>query len=267
MSVNASEFGRSYYPLANRFHEESLREVRERSLYLSVNGLIAKENEVLLGMLSRQQYLAVMMTHSMNSWNHEFGGIIIRSMVDLLICAHWISKDLIARARMYINYGLGQQKLLNEKLRSKLEADGVDPEKDQQYAAMQYWLVRELSPDFIEVDVANWSGLSVRQMAEQADVKSLYDFAYQPLSFIGHSTWNCVAKSHLKTCDDPLHGYHKIPQFPERYFDFEVPRDAVRYYDKLLSVFDDVYEVKASSRQSVKKYREAFHRLINQSQA
>lgn len=267
MSVNLSELGKQYYPIANRFHDDSLREVRDRSLHLSLCGMIAKEHEVLLGMLSRQQYLAVMMTHSMTSWNHEFGGIIMRSMVDLLICGHWIAKDLTTRARKYIDYGLGQQKLLNEKYLAKLEAKGIDPEEDEQYILMRSWLVREISPDFIEVDVANWSGISVRQMAEQADVKSLYDFSYQPLSFIGHSTWNFVARSHLKTCTDPLHGYHKIPRFPSRYLDYEVPRDAVRFYDELLSVFDEVYDVKDSLRQAVKNYRADFQKLIDRSRS
>lgn len=261
MSMISPEFTTPYYELANRFLAESKREVEDRSRMLSEQGLIIKEHEVLLGFLSRQCYLAAMLTHAMSSWHIEFGATVTRSMIELHISASWIALDLEKRARMYINHGLGQQKLLVEKLKMKLKNEGKSPETDEAYLNWKAWLESEMNSEFVEVDVANWSGKSIREMAEEAKLKEMFDFVYQPLSFVAHGTWNFIARAHLKVCSDPLHGFHRIPRFPERYFDLSIPRDAVKNYERMLNLYDRSYKIDVPSC-AAQNFNTDFDRLV-----
>jgi hypothetical protein len=70
----------------------------------------------------------------------------------------------------------------------------------------------EWSEQFQEVSVdSTFAGVSVRQMAEEADLLDEYRHAYQPASGISHGEWWAVEDYAMQRCASPLHFFHQVP--------------------------------------------------------
>lgn len=199
--------------------------------------------EAIGALLARQVTLSTQMALSPGIWNGHIAPVLLRSMTDAHITLAWILKEPLERSRQFIVFGLGQEKLLVEHRKTQLEADGLDPENDPLVKASEAWLNSQLFTFLTEVNVGNWAGKDVRTMAEEADCKSLYNFAYSPFSSVAHNMWSHISRYNLVECPNPLHRYHKTPIDPPTSPDIDYLYRAAKYVQKSFKLFDEKFNI------------------------
>ena len=95
-------------------------------------------------------------------------------------------------------YGSGQAKLSALKYEDEIEApDYIDLSSFQQIA------YEDKGPEFVNINLAGWSGIDLRKMSERIGLKELYDQHYPPNSSFIHGTWSAVRETVLETCANP----------------------------------------------------------------
>lgn len=72
-------------------------------------------------------------------------------------------------------------------------------------------------------------GVTIRKMAEEADLKPLYNLRYQPLSAEAHGQWDSLVASDLARSRDPLYDGHRFGTFStaDERLDETVPLEAM----------------------------------------
>ena len=198
-------------------------------------------HEVVCGLLARQATLARELASNPSIWNAHSAPLFLRSMVENCITIAWILKSPDERAKQFIAYGLGQEKLLLENAKADLRETGADPDEDQMIEEWEQWLSCHRYPFVTEVNVGNW-GPSLRDMAEEAGLIELHRNAYARWSSATHSMWHHVVRFNLdpESCANPLHGYHRVPTVSR-----PVPPDrvflllAAEYVDMSVRSFDE----------------------------
>ena len=205
-------------------------------------------HEVVGALLARQVSLAIQVADAPSIWNGHIAPLMLRTMTDTHITLAWILRDPVDRARKFIMYGLGQEKLNQEHRKAQLEAERADPDTDLLLKASEDWLNSHRYTFLTEVNVGNWAGIDTRTMADEADCLDLYNFAYTPFSAATHSTWQHVSKYNLVPCTNPLHGYHRIPVAPGTPFaDIDYFYNAAKYLEKSFKLFDEIFGVKVTA--------------------
>ena len=205
-------------------------------------------HEVVGALLARQVSLATQVADAPSIWNGHIAPVILRTMTDTHITLAWILRDPVDRARKYIMYGLGQEKLNIEHRKAQLEVQGIDPNTDPLIKASEDWLNSQRYTFLTEVNVGSWAGIDTRSMADEAKCLDLYNFAYTPFSAATHSMWQHVSKYNLVPCTNPLHGYHRIPVAPDTPFsDVDYFYNAAKYLDESLKLFDETFGVKTTA--------------------
>lgn len=219
-------------------------------------------HEAIGALLARQVTLATQLAGTPAIWNGHIAPLILRSMADVHITLAWILIDPLDRSRKFILYGLGQEKLEIEHHKTRLVADGQsEPESDPFVQARLAWLNAQRYEFLTEVNVGSWSGLSTREMAEQAGILDFYRYVYTPFSAATHSMWQHVAKYNLITCDNPLHRYHKIPVDPDIHLDPDYLMKAAKYVAKTFAAFDDSLNIKIGSPSAFERLEVALGEL------
>lgn len=169
-------------------------------------------SEVLIGLLHRQHVLAVSMATNPGIWTVDAAPCLLRSMVEVYIWLAWILKDPESRAKMYLEDGLGKEKLVVKHRSDELKEQGISPDDDESLQFSKAWIESHMYSFFIDVNLSgSWSGLDTRKMAEEAGCRDFYRFTYPMFSATVHSTWNHVGKYDMTVCQNPLHGHHRIP--------------------------------------------------------
>lgn len=210
---------------------------------------IYKEEEyaVVGALLGRQCNLAATIVGAPGAWDNYAGPLFLRALVDNYITTAWILKNPIERARRFISYGLGQEKLLLEHYKSEMQS--LEPDEktrmQQMIDAREAWINAQHYGFLQTVDVGGWSGIDTRKMAAEAGCSDLYRFAYTPWSQAAHGIWNHVSRLDAKKSADPLIKHLLQPAyFPHQ--DFEVLVNATKYLDKLFRLLDGHYQVDVS---------------------
>jgi hypothetical protein len=111
--------------------------------------------EVIGALLSRQVTLTSELARNLGIWNDHMAPLVLRSMVEALITVAWILGNPPERAKQFILYGLGQEKLLFEHQKAKLAERGIDPSSDPATQERERWLNSQRYIDLIEVNVGN----------------------------------------------------------------------------------------------------------------
>lgn len=202
--------------------------------------------EVIGALLARQCNLAVKIAKIPDLWDFHAGPLFLRPMTDCLITAAWIMKDRTERARNFILYGLGQEKLEIEHLRSVLN-EQVGEEKtrlEQRIAVQEMWLNNQHYSFLQYVDIGSWSGISTRKMAEEADLLNLYNFAYTSWSHAAHGTWNHIGKYDALPSSEPLHKYIWQPNNFEHGHQTDVVVQATKYFDEFCILLVEEFKLK-----------------------
>jgi hypothetical protein len=191
--------------------------------------------EVLGALLARQCTLAVKVFRNVELWDYHAGPLFLRPMTDLIITLAWILKDPLDRARKFISYGLGQEKLAIERLKAvaATKDDKTKRETEQGIAARQAWVDAQHYSFLQVVDVGSWSGISTRRMAEETGLLELYDFAYTGWSSAAHASWNYVGKFNVWPSPDPLHKHILQPALLDHGYHIDVLENATKYFEEL----------------------------------
>jgi hypothetical protein len=235
----------------------------ERWQKLPVEIYNAETYEAIGGLLARQATLTINLALTPKIWNGHIAPLILRSMTDAEITLAWILIDPHDRARKYILYGLGQEKLAIEHLKEAYARSGEKDERLKQgIEAREGWLNSQRVDFLTEVNVGHWAGKDTRTMAEEADCKSLYDFAYQPFSGPTHSMWQHVGRYNLRGCNNPLHKYHRVPVITEQDPDIDYVYRSAIYITECYERVDEKYGLQIDTPLPASWFVEEFDRIF-----
>ncbi len=199
-------------------------------------------HEVIGALLARQVTLATNFAKSPGVWNAHIAPLFLRTMADVYISLSWIVRDPLIRSRKYILYGLGQAKLQIEHRKEEMKGGGEDPKDDPLIEMFEKWISSQRYLFLTEVEIGSWSGISTREMAEEADCLDFYRYVYMPFSASIHSTWHHIGRLNLTPCLNPLHRGHHLPVDPDLEIDPHYLILAARYLDKTFRLFDDSFK-------------------------
>jgi len=208
-------------------------------------------HEVVGALLARQVTLAVEFAQAPTCWNFHIGPLFLRALADVHITLAWIFADpncSLERAQKFIYFGLGQEKLQLEHRRAEIEHEGREPGAEEKLLmeAVEAWINAQRYSFLTEVNVGSWSGLTVREMANQAGCLAFYNYVYQPWSGVVHSQWQHVGRFNVQQCGNPLHLHHLAPAVPRFYSELQLLYLAGKYADKSFRLFDDKTGVKVN---------------------
>lgn len=204
-------------------------------------------HEVIGGLLARQVTLAKEIAGAPSLWNGHGAPVLLRAMADVHINIAWLILDPPPRCLKYIAFGLGQAKLELEHRRAEIGTRTPTPEEAAMLNAREAWINLQRATFLQDVDLGKWSGLSVRQMADEAGCLDFYHYVYTPFSGAAHSMWHHVALYNLRTCGNPLHRYHRVPESPMFEPDLQYLLLAAKYWDKSLNAIDAQFGIAAKS--------------------
>ena len=177
---------------------------------------LTNAGEVMTGLLKRQVELTVCFARSPIMWEVAVAPVMLRTMIETYLNLAWILRDPVQRAEDFIDYGLGQAKLILEHRRAELTRQGIDPDADQVMKVGTAWLESQRFSFLTTVNVGHWADKDLRQMADEIGEGGLYRLAYVPFSAAVHSQWYHIARANLVICENPLHGFHRVPGSAER---------------------------------------------------
>lgn len=201
--------------------------------------------EVLGALLARQVTLATQMARNPGIWNWHMIPHILRSMADVHITMAWILMDPVDRSKKFIAYGLGQQKLILEHIKSKFKDESAADEKKKAVELIEAWIDSQKFSFLTDVNVGNWAGKDTRSMADDVGLSDLYRFTYLPFSGAVHSQWHHIGQYNVTQCTNPLHALHFIPQDRDFPTDMDGLLKTTRCLEDTFRLFDEKTENKA----------------------
>jgi hypothetical protein len=196
---------------------------------------------VLTALLARQATLAIELASGPQLWNGHSAPLFLRAMTDVHITLSWILLDPKARARQYIEHGLGQAVLELEHRKKKLESAREDAKEDMMQAIRAYesWINMQRWSFLVEANVGAWSGKTTREMAEESGILDFYNYVYTPFSQCAHSTWYHVGRYNSGPSESPLTRQLWMPRIVESPSDVWNLNLVAKYLDKSFNIFDE----------------------------
>lgn len=172
--------------------------------------------EVLSGIAARVIRLVDGAAGAPLMWSSEFGSSLLRSVVEAKIVLRWLAvKDDDTLYSQFKDYGRGKLKLL--KLHMEEYVDRLDEAPDhltKYLEQLELEVNADLWEEFQDISVEpTFSGRSMRNMAIEAGLKSDYDLVFSPASGKAHGDWTTLDRYSLTRCLNPLHLWHRIPDF------------------------------------------------------
>ncbi|MCY4624221.1 MAG: DUF5677 domain-containing protein [Chloroflexi bacterium] len=216
--------------------------------------------EVIGGLLARQATLASEFAQNPGVWNPHSAPLFFRSMVDNLITLAWILKEPEERTKQFVLYGLGQENLLLEHRKASLQEEGQDPDEDTTVKDWERQLNSERYTFLTEVNVGSL-GPSSREMAEETELLELHRMDYAHWSGTTHNMWQHIVRFNLRQCENPLHGYHRIPLYPYPIPMPELLLRAAEYFDQSIDIFDKATKLEVGDLSANEVLEQEFERM------
>ncbi len=250
--------------VAGRYKEELFQEVEGQWKLARLDLARPYKDEILGGLISRQARLAGAIAIDPSLWSFDIGRILLRCMVDTHITLVWLAKcGTEADFRQFIEYGLGQEKLLLEHMSSRLEElDTETPDLQNRIEAMRAWIDSQILTDLLPVNVGSWTRKSTRDMAEESDCLDIYNLSYTPLSSVVHGMWNTIGRMNLKFCINPLHRMHRVPALGEPPLYVAIPEHAAQVMDESFRAWEQAKSLTPLKSTSSERFREALEKLM-----
>lgn len=245
------------------FIKQARIELKERWEKWIIDWAKNEVHEVVGALLARQVTLARQLAESPQIWNYHTAPIILRAMADVYISLVWILQKPLDRSRKFIFYGLGQAKLELEHQKAEIGNREHTHKEKRIIDACESWINSQQFTFLTEVNVGSWSGISTRQMAEDADCIDFYNFVYNPFSACSHSMWHHVARYNLMQCVNPLHCNHQVPEDFESSMDLNIFYLAARYLQDTFSAFDDKFSIQVDAPSAFEYLCEGLDKLSN----
>lgn len=200
--------------------------------------------EVLGALLARQVSLTTQLAMSPQSWNGHVAPLYLRAMIDCHINLAWVLKEPLERSRKFIRFGLGQEKLQIEHYKAKVSEN---PDLQEGIDAREAWLNAQRFEFLTDVNVGNWAGASAREMAQEAGLIDLYNYAYMPFSSVVHSMWHHVGRYNLDFCESVIHNHHRMPTNRHLKSDLDYLYRSAKYAHKSFVAFDEHFKLDCKS--------------------
>lgn len=264
MNPEEGEAAGEIYEFLNGYTEIVRVGLSERWQKLPVEIHDSETYEAIGGLLARQATLTISLATTPNIWNGHIAPLILRCMTDAEITLAWMLIEPKERAKKYVLYGLGQEKLTIEHLKEAYAQSGKEDERVKKgIEAREGWLNSQRAEFLTEVDVGHWGGKDTRTMAEEAGCKSLYNFAYQPFSGPTHNMWQHIGRYNLMPCNNPLHKYHRVPVIVEQEPDVDYVYRSAVYVTESYERVDEKYSLQIDTALPVEWFVSEFDKLFD----
>ena len=228
-----------------RFCDAAKRELHERIDKWGFDLNEIEKYEVIGGLLARQTTLAVDLAVSPTVWNPSSSPLFHRTMADIYITLCWIFQDPQARAMNFIENGIGDIKLEIAHRKKQIEETGLeDPQERQMIELYETWISSQRHEAMVQVNLANWSGITTRQMAQEADCLDFYNYVYQPFSAAVHPSWSHIHMLNLQHCSHPAHRNHSVPIVRDFGIEPHFLYLSAKYLQKAFAKFDEETGIK-----------------------
>jgi hypothetical protein len=174
-------------------------------------------HEVTCGLVARATRVVGAALSTPHLWSGEHGVTPMRVLAETTILLSWMNQqDDASVYERFQNYGRGKQKLMKYHFDELIESFPDEPPVFVEEVAKR--LDEKMGGgwglSFQDVNVeSTFSGLSVRQMAAEADLHDTYRYVYQPASGVTHGEWWALEDYVMQRCMNPLHLFHSIPSF------------------------------------------------------
>lgn len=196
--------------LFNSFVEAALDHEKDVDLYSPA------KHEVVCGFVTRAARSVLATLRAPHLWSGEHGMSVMRVLSESWITLAWMSLQNRSVYDRFQNYGRGKVKLLKKHM--DVLADMFDGDPPESLAKASGRIAKELGGEWgQELQDVNleptFSGLSMRQMAIEADLSDEYRYVYQSASGVAHGEWWAMEEYAMQRCMNPLHLIHRIPSF------------------------------------------------------
>ena len=185
-------------------------QLRDRQLETDLDPSAPESVEVRFGLASRQWRLLWYITSDIALWSDERSSSVMRGMTDTRILAAWlIHKNDPELYRKFVEFGRGRLKLYKLHYEQAVDEDGLQEDMDEYLSSLEEQVNAEVLEEFQTINIgANFAGVPIRTMADEAGLKRMYDLMYQRLSGEGHGQWDALLEHDLAPSGDPLlHGH------------------------------------------------------------
>lgn len=168
-------------------------------------------DEVVLGLFSRLVRLYSIFVTNPGLWAQDLSGIVLRCVADTTFTLCFLlHRDDAKLFQDFVEYGRGKEKLLALHLQDT-HPDGSGP-VGQTLEEIASELGSGFMPELIEPNLANWTDMPARKMAEETGLLKYHRLVYDPTSAELHGSWTSIRTVNLGRCLNPLHRFHRIPQ-------------------------------------------------------
>ena len=249
MSITEHEFMEEISDIIIEYDKNLRAEVELRLNNWTFDHESSAMHNVISGLLSRQTAITLEVMGSPPILHGVVIHIILRSMIDVYLTMAWIfHSDSENRAQKFIDYGVGQEKMMKDFREAELKSLGINPDEDPGIRASNMLINIMKTEELVDVNIGNWSGLNARQMAEESGNLSFYNLTYLPFTQDVHSNWPCIVRFNLAPCNSPLHKLHFVGDLKGVKSAFHLNlRNVLKYMDKVLTLFDKNIKTDLSS--------------------
>jgi len=219
---------------AQLYRDKLLKEIKDCWNRVTIDLSKPLRDEVLGALIARQARFATVIVTEPQLWSLDISRILLRCMVDTHITLLWLAtKGTYPDFENFVEYGLGQEKLLLEHIKSRL--DKSDPESHrlrENVEGMESWIDSQFLTYLLPVNVGSWTKKTTRQMAEETGCPEIFNLSYAPFSSVLHGTWNAISRLNLEFCSNPLHRFHRVPSLEEPPIHLGTPEQAIKIMDE-----------------------------------
>ncbi len=171
-------------------------------------------HEILLGLFARMTRLYALLATDPNLWARDVAGIILRCLTETAIIFAYLGKHgTDEEFSSFRQYGEGKEKLLMLHLQDNYP--GERSLEGRSAADIADELGGGFSPELIDIELADWTKKSTRDLATVAGMERFYRLVFDPASSDIHGTWVSVKNANLSLCAEPLHRFHRLPAYTE----------------------------------------------------
>jgi hypothetical protein len=170
--------------------------------------------------------------------NSITGRIALRSLIEIYITLKYLlikEREVNQIWDDFHTYGTGQIKLIYLKLQElTMQSDSI--EMDDLYLILNEDVFLEFTP----INLGQWGNSDLRKMSDYAGIKEIYDLYYNYTSGFVHGTRGSIRESVYQRCINPLHRYHRIPEYNLPLMP-SVTSDSIIVVNELLECLNSVY--------------------------
>jgi hypothetical protein len=176
-------------------------------------------HEVVCGLVKRIFHLGLKLLMNPSLWGADSACGFMRAHAETEICLTWMGKQPgDSGFTKYKDYGLGRRILMRRHM-EKMVADMPEEARADLGHILKLFESKtggDWAEQFQDVSIeTTFAGISLRKMAEEADLIGRYNHVFQSASGVLHGEWWAIEDYEMTHCLEPLHRWHQIPSIGE----------------------------------------------------